>query len=219
MVLIPGGKYNYQLPSSEPKEVLLKSFYIDKFEVTIAEFERFVQVTNYKTDAEKKGFSMTYPSDTTRNANWRCDPKGKPRLKKDYNNPVMHVSYTDAVAYAKWAKKRLPTEEEWMYVASQKYPGRLKEKAWYRDNSLRSDGVLDAHPVGTKKPNTVGVYDLFGNVQEMTSSMNTRFGGHITEGLCYWFWDDHFQKDTTSMLVRDSDYSSDSIGFRCVKDV
>ncbi|MEI7813001.1 MAG: SUMF1/EgtB/PvdO family nonheme iron enzyme, partial [Ignavibacteria bacterium] len=93
--------------------VEVSSFYMDKYEVTVGGFEKFINAAGYKTDAEKEGWSYVWTGSEFKaesGVNWRCGADGKPRSsgKKDY--PVIHVSRNDAVAYAKWSNKRLPTE-------------------------------------------------------------------------------------------------------------
>jgi len=218
MILIPAGKVT--MKSGETVD--LKSFYLDKYEVTIAEFEQFIIAEKYVTDAEKKGFSVGFGYDTIPDVNWKCDSKGKPRAKSDYNHPVIHVSYNDAIAYTKWAKKRLPTEEEWTYAALQKHTGRLREKIWCEENSIGKEGYLDAQPVGRKKPNIWDIYDLLGNVNEMTSTRRPEYGnGSIVKGGSYADYGGSYptQQIFRQLVLSYDDYSSAHIGFRCAKNI
>jgi formylglycine-generating enzyme required for sulfatase activity len=200
----------------------VKSFYLDKYEVTIADFEQFIIAEKYVTDAEKNGFSICLGYDTVPNVNWKCDSKGKPRSESDYNRPVIHVSYNDVIAYTKWAKKRLPTEEEWVYVALQKHNGRLREKIWYEENSIGKDGYLDVQPVGSKKPNIWDIYDLLGNVIEMTSTRRPEYGnGYIAKGGSYVDYEGSYptQQIFRQRVLSYDDYSADYMGFRCAQDI
>ncbi len=93
--------------------------------VTYAQFEAFVNETGYVTDAEKYGWSIVQINVedfiTVENANWR-KPDGKTSISSS-NLPVTQVSYNDALAYCKWAKKRLPTYDEyWAVVESDDRP-------------------------------------------------------------------------------------------------
>jgi sulfatase modifying factor 1 len=139
-----------QAPDGELKTasgtVKIKGFYMDVHEVTVADFEKFVKATAYETDAEKNGKSVCYGGNSVANVTWKCNAMGKHRPVNEYDRPVIHVSYNDAMAYAKWAKKRLPAEDEWMYAASQKRSGRAKQNGWFGTGS-------DVHPVGKLRPN------------------------------------------------------------------
>jgi hypothetical protein len=93
--------------------------------VSYADFEEFVLETNYKTDAEKYGWSIVqkdvYSFEKVDSANWRF-PDGKNKVS-NARLPVTQVSYNDAVAYCQWAKKRLPTYEEyWELVKTDERP-------------------------------------------------------------------------------------------------
>jgi len=93
MVRVPAGKFLY---GEDKKEVELPEFWIDEAPVTNAEYARFVAETGHKPPEH-----------------W----KGKTPPKQIADHPVVNVSWDDAIAYAKWAGGRLPTDEEWEKVA------------------------------------------------------------------------------------------------------
>ena len=161
--------------STQPvhKVTIRKDFYMGKYEVTKAEFRRFVNETHYKTDAEKTGTCMAYNGKhiTKEGVSWDALP-----FFQGDNEPVVCVSYNDTQNYVKWLNQetaqqyRLPTEAEWEYVARASTQTQwsfgddkktYREHAWYAANSGKQ-----THPIGTKKVNTWGFYDLSGNVWE-----------------------------------------------------
>ena len=196
MVWIKGG--TFQMGSNEGEEnekpvheATLDDFYMDETEVTVAQFERFINATGYQTDAEKEGNSYVLVDCIWKEESgvtWRDDVFGKPRPKSDYNHPVIHVSWNDADAYAKWADKRLPTEAEWEYAArcgskgykyawgngnpSKSNGGNLqdettqKECKWGNIWEDYNDGFFGTAPVKQFGSNCFGLYDMTGNVWE-----------------------------------------------------
>jgi formylglycine-generating enzyme required for sulfatase activity len=179
MVEIPAGKFWMGSPDKEAgrdsdegplREVTIKRFLLGKYEVTFAEYDKFVEATfGEKPPAEEWG-------------------RGK--------RPVINVSWEMAVSYAKWLSKltgkryRLPTEAEWEYAARAgtttafSFKGdtsKLGEYAWYRENS---DGKT--HPVGQKKPNAWGLYDMHGNVWEwVEDDWHGNYEGAPTDGTAW----------------------------------
>ncbi|WP_421827289.1 SUMF1/EgtB/PvdO family nonheme iron enzyme [Larkinella sp.] len=189
--LMGSNKSDFEKPIHR---VTLSSFRMAKYETTVAEFERFVEATEYKTEAEKgKGSytinaGLTIPSSglqygdakTQSGVNWRCDAYGKIRPRSEYNHPVMHVSWNDAVAYCEWLTLktgityRLPTEAEWEYAArgGQQSRGTIyagsndfKEVGWISDRTPRTG----TRAVGQTKPNELGLHDMSWNVSEWCS--------------------------------------------------
>lgn len=209
MILIPAGNYTigndkaigFSTDNEMPlTEVEIREFYIDETQVSNQEFKEFVDATGYVTEAEEFKWSYVfyglYPENSDKKhiiqnlswwlavegANWK-QPEGPDSTIEDrMDHPVIQVSRRDALAYAKWAGKRLPTEIEWEIAAkggtdNTIYPwGDDGEDIKYEhantwqgdfpnENSVE-DGFYGTAPVKTFEPNGFGLYQMIGNVWE-----------------------------------------------------
>jgi gamma-glutamyl hercynylcysteine S-oxide synthase len=197
----------------------IKSFYIDKYPVTNAEFKKFLDSSHY------------HPKD---DLNFLRDWKDGTYPQGWENKPVTWVSQQDARAYASWAGKRLPHEWEWQYAA-QGADGRLYPWGNQWDDSavpvpdksrtMRGPDVVDAHPKGASP---FGVMDLVGNVWQWTDEFideHTR-GGILRGGSYYqpqgsiWYFPQAYKLNEHSKLLLTSPSldRSGAVGFRCVLD-
>jgi formylglycine-generating enzyme len=194
--------------------VYVDGFWMDKNDVTNDEFDKFVKATGYKTIAEIAPTREQFPTAPPENlvagstvfapttnavplndyfqwwryvhgANWRHPTGPDSDLKGRGNYPVVQIAYADAVAYAKWAGKRLPTEAEWEFAAR----GGLTGKAFFWGDELKpggkwmaniyegqfpvkdtgADGFAGIAPVAQFPPNGYGLYDMAGNVWQWCS--------------------------------------------------
>jgi formylglycine-generating enzyme required for sulfatase activity len=187
MVRIPAGSFrmgdiqgtggNDEKPVHE---VSVKSFAMGRYPITVGEFRQFVEATHYKTEAEKGDGAYVRKDGKwgqVEDANWR-----NPYFPQEDNQPVVCVSWNDAVAYIEWLTEQtgkqysLPTEAEWEYAAR---AGTETDYWWGNDigknkaNCSRSGSQWSGQqtsPVGSFKANPFGLYDTVGNVWEWTGS-------------------------------------------------
>ena len=242
MVKIPGGGFLFEVSGIEiegandtgvdvqywwedsPRRfhrqtITLKSFYIDKYPVTNAEFKKFIDAMHY------------HPKD---DLNFLRDWKDGSYPQGWDKKPVTWVSQEDARAYANWAGKRLPHEWEWQYAAQGK-DGRLYP--WGNDwddsavpmpdksRSMRGPDQVDVHPKGASP---FGVMDMVGNVWQWTDEFvdeHTRAailrGGsyYQPQGSIWYFPQAHKLNEHGKLLLMSPGMDrSGGIGFRCVQD-
>jgi formylglycine-generating enzyme required for sulfatase activity len=165
-------------------EVVVEEFVMDEHEVTNRQFAEFVAKTGYVTRAEERKFSRVYNLkkrcwEKCAGADWRHPGGPETTLDGKDDLPVVHVSWFDAMAYCRFAGKRLPREAEWEYAArggvrDADYPwgrdetpdGRYMANYWQHDQTTAADGFLTLAPVKSFPPNRFGLYDMSGNVWE-----------------------------------------------------
>lgn len=186
MAYVAGGALQAEDPETlQKKNVTIKPFLLDKNVVTVADFDAFVRATHYVTEADKFGnagvFDKTISGWTlVDGANYHFPfGKDKPAAKPDH--PVTQVSWNDAVAYAHWKGKRLPTQWEWEFAArngentNTRYSwgenlvvkGKYKANTWqgsFPYTNTVDDGYEYTSPVGVFGENKIGLTDMGGNV-------------------------------------------------------
>ena len=167
MVLIPAGDFRMGSNGSQANDdekpvhtVYVDAFYMDKYEVTNAQFKAFVDANPpWQKDKIDERFAWDGYLSHWNGNNY---PSGKS------NHPVTHVSWYAAMAYANWVDKRLPTEAEWEKAARGGLVG--KKYPWGNAIDTRqanyNKAVGNTTPVGTYAPNGYGLYDMAGNVWE-----------------------------------------------------
>jgi sulfatase modifying factor 1 len=212
MVKLDGGPFLMGTDSTEAfaadgegpvREVFVDAFYMDLNPVTSLRFKEFVQATGYRTDAERIGWSFVFQGHipperyaglvhrTVPGAPWWCQvpgafwrhPEGPDSTIDGREHcPVVHVSWNDAMAYCRWAGKRLPTEAEWEYAArgglvQKLYPwgdeltpdGRHLCNIWQGEFpvlDLAEDGYTSVAPVDAFPANGYGINSITGNAWE-----------------------------------------------------
>ena len=214
MAFIPGGEFQMGSESHQPEErflhpVRVAGFWIDRHEVTNAQFRRFVDATGYVTLAERGLDPKTHPGTPkellvpgsvmfiqpadprsgqwwqyTEGANWRQPAGPGSSIAGKENHPVVHVAYEDALAYARWRGRSLPTEAQWELAARGGRDGEDDSASAFDADgkpiantwqgtfpvlNTQEDGYPGTAPVGCFKPNGYGLYDMIGNVWEWTS--------------------------------------------------
>ncbi|HEX6859966.1 MAG TPA: formylglycine-generating enzyme family protein [Caulobacteraceae bacterium] len=269
MARIEGGDFLMGAAAMRPEEgparkVQVKPFWIDRTEVTNAQFARFVEATGYRTLAERGLSKARYPQLTDQQrrpaslvfvgakarrlddpglwwrivpgADWR-HPRGPGSSIKDKAGwPVVHIAYEDALAYARWLGRDLPTEAEWEYAArggleARRYvwgdqpqdPKHPRANTWqgvFPVVDTGGDGhEASAAPVGCYEPNGYGLYDMAGNVWEWTRDPAAPGAGeHVIKGGSFLCSDDFcFRYRPAARTAGPPDSGASHIGFRTVK--
>ena len=239
MVWIPGGEFS--MGANDPPDmdevgmkatqdarpihrVYVDGFFMDKTDVTNAEFARFVRAISYVTVAERKPRAEDFPGAPPENlvagsvvfsppdhpvslndhlqwweyvkgANWRHPLGPSSDIKGKANYPVVHIAYEDAQAYAKWAGKRLPTEAEWEFAAR----GGLAGKPFVWGDEFRPNGKWMANTYQGHFPNTDTGEDGYAGIAPVAQYQPNPYGlydmaGNAWQWTSDWYRPDYYQQ-------------------------
>ncbi len=195
------GSQNVYPEEGPVRDVTIRGFWIDRHEVTNRQFAAFVEATDYVTIAERPVDPALYPDAPPAmllpgsavftppapgardhrewwvyvpGANWR-KPYGPEGPNAVGEEPVVHIAFADAQAYARWAGARLPTEAEWEYAARAGEPSAAEQpreaNTWqgaFPYMNTAEDGFAGIARIGCFAPNAFGLHDMIGNVWEWT---------------------------------------------------
>ena len=254
-IKIPAGSYSVGSPTprghEQPeKKITLAEFYLGQTPVTNDLFDLFVRETGYQTDAEEAGYGIVFEGRCTRRvdpdtgrevltltngslarhlsgANWRHPDGPGSSLEGKHNHPVVQVSHHDAMAFAAWAGKRLPSEEEWEAAArgsgGQLFPwGRewLGKLGNFAASGIGATTAVDHF--GRKAMSPFGICDLLGNVAEWTASpyhpLTPKIPGKPRD-LIYILKGGSWLSDSivtaAHRQIESGRYWANTIGFRC----
>ena len=258
MVFVKGGKFvfgsNTGLDREKPEhEVIIQSFLMDKNLVTVEDFRNFVNSSHYITEAEKFGNAIVFDDSINSwqlvdGANWKY-PLGDLKKMALPNHPVTQVSWNDALEYCKSCDKTLPSEVQWEFAASER--GQKKDQLYYWGNNFLvnnnymcntwssgypntigyKDGYKYTSPISHYKANSLGVFDMAGNVWEWCYNWHLPYEGNSQifpdelkgkaqrggSFLCNPNYCHGFRLSARSATSPES--SLFHVGFRCVKNL
>lgn len=233
LVVVPSGGFRMGdltglgLDNERPVQSydIANSFGIGEMEITVADFKRFVESSNYVTDAEKTKGCAYYDSGEPvwqENLNWRA-----PGFNQNDQHPVVCVSLKDAQAYVDWLSNqsgntyRLPSEVDWEYAAR----AGQESDYWWGDtvNTNKANcgwcgsewSNVSTAPAGRFARNQFGLFDTVGNVWEWALSANSDSGAVVRGGA--WNFAPRLARVSTRMEM-DSEFRSNYIGFRVLRE-
>ncbi|ALK88500.1 formylglycine-generating enzyme family protein [Limnohabitans sp. 63ED37-2] len=207
-------------------KVALGNWSIDRTEVTIGQFERYVRATGTVTRAEKEGGGFEYVGGWVRRPGWSWrQPDG---VQASANLPAVHLDFAEAQAYCRWAGGRLPTGAEWQkagftelrdnppapWVKGKTYP-------WSTGDSPQGANTSDpdpwprAAPAGATRQGVNGLYDMGANVWEWTT--DEQGGQRRTVGGSWWYGAFNMKADVQAFKA--ADVYVVYLGFRCAYDL
>lgn len=206
-------------------KVVLPFVTIDRTEVTIAQFDRYVRATGTLTRAEKEGGGFEYWAGWERRPGWSWRRPDGQEARSDL--PVVHLDFEEAQAYCRWAGGRLPTGAEWQkagFTESREAPPapwiKGRTYPWTTGDSPQGANTSDtdpwprAAPAGATREGVNGLYDMGANVWEWTTDAQGQ--QRRTVGGSWWYGAFNMKADVVAF--KPSNFYAVYIGFRCVYD-
>jgi formylglycine-generating enzyme required for sulfatase activity len=219
-----GGSLTATTASAQTPPQRVGTLLFDRTEVTIAQFDRYVQATGTVTRAEREGGGFEYVGGWQRRPGWTWrTPDGVPPASRDL--PAVHLIHAEAQAYCQWRGGRLPTAAEWISAAYTEHRPETPAP-WVRGttypyptgaspqgtNTSSADRWPRAAPAGQTAAGVNGLYDMGANVWEWVS--DAQGNERRTMGGSWWYGPEQMRAEVNAWKA--ADFYAVYIGFRCV---